>query len=58
MKMNLESQNQFKFTLKTNLEGWNDFKEKLTDLLPYYRDITFIKGTIEDARFMMRKFLN
>ncbi len=32
-------------------------KEKLTDLLPYYRDVNFFKGTIENARFMMNKFL-
>ncbi len=46
------------FTLNKKIEGWIDVKEKLTDLLPYYRDVTFIKGTIEDARFMMRQFLN
>lgn len=56
-KMNLDSQNKFKFTLNTNMDGWSEIKEKLTDLLPYYRDVTFIKGTIENARFMMNKFL-
>ncbi len=56
-KFSLESQDKIKFNLNTKIEGWEAVKEKITDLLPLYREVILQKGSFDDAKFQLKKFL-